>query len=194
MLKIEKDKVLIKTKDKDEYLPGIVESISIGGSIIYEKQETDDKNKRKVLLGYDDKTISITLKLFSEKINGETIDIYNQLAKLEKLFKKSENSVPQIYTFIHPMAKARGISKVLFQKLESSESIDKNIINVTIDFIEFTPAEIIVKENEQSQNTNNNKSDTKTTQQDNKTSSIVEEQEPKIEWKKYFEAGKNKWK
>lgn len=183
MLTIEKDKI----KLDDEYLPGVVQSISIGGSIVYEKQNTEGKYQRKVMLGYEDKTISISLKLFPQTLTGEKIDVYDQLAKLEKLFKKSENSVPQVYIFVHPQAKARNISKVLFQRLESSESVEKNIIDVSLEFIEFMPAEIITKEEEQKKPSTTNKTTNQTTTQTQKM--MVEEQEPKIEWKKNLKSG-----
>ena len=164
MLTIDGDKI----KLDNVLLPGVVQSISIGGSIIYEKQDRDTTStKRKLVLGYEDKSISISLKLYPEKLTGEKVDIYKELESLEKLFKKSENEKPKVYTFIHPHAKSRAISKVLFQRLESSEDTSKNTIDVSLEFIEFIPAQVenISKtQTSQQQNAQNQQNSTKNNQ------------------------------
>ncbi|NPV38295.1 MAG: hypothetical protein HPY78_03355 [Brevinematales bacterium] len=196
MLTIRQDSLMLD----NETLPGVIQSISVGGSIIYEKQD-DDTKKRKVSLGYDDKTISIELKLYPYTRTGEEIDVYSQLAILEKFFKKQENSIPKVFTFVHPHAKSRSISKVLFSRLESSEDISTNTISVSLEFIEFVPAEIVAREDAKQEglsksSTSSQSSQTVSTQssQNKSSSTPATEEEPKIEWKKNLKKGRESWK
>ena len=185
MLTIDGDKI----KLDNVLLPGVVQSISVGGSILYEKQDTDTTStKRKVMLGYEDKSISISLTLYPESLDGEKIDVYKELETLEKFFKENENAKPKVYNFIHPHARSRAISKVLFQRLESSEDVSKNTIDVSIEFIEFVPAQvenISQTQTSQQQNAQNQQNSKKNNQNNKqKPKSPVEEQEPKIDMEK----------
>lgn len=200
MLTIKQDTLMLD----NEILPGVVQSISIGGNIIYEKQD-DDTKKRKVSLGYEDKTISIEMKLCPYTITGEEIDVYSQLARLEKIFKKQENSLPKIFSFVHPHAKSRAINKVLFSRLESSEDISTNTISVSLEFIEFVPAEIVAREEAKQERVSQSSASQKTNQNQSQipssSSSVpsspatpATEEEPKIEWKKNIQKGRGSWK
>lgn len=126
-----------KVKVGDDYLPGILESVSVGGSIIYEKSN-DKESKNKVMSGYEDKSISISMVIIDDDRNDK--DRYEILEEVEKMFMKKKDSLPEIYTILHPHIQARNIDEVLMKSLSSSEDNSLEVISIDMEFIEFEAA------------------------------------------------------
>lgn len=134
-----------------EIIPGVLQSIAVNGAIIYEKSGAEKSQaKKKVLSGYDDKTVSIVLLLIGESENEETDydDIYEQMAAIENMFMNTKNKLPVVYTMNHPMIKARNIDKVLFKSFDSDWSTGGKKASANLEFVEFVPAkyEVVDKE------------------------------------------------
>lgn len=121
----------------DDYLPGILQSISIGGNIIYEKS-SDKESKNKVVSGYEDKSISISITIVDDDRTDETR--YDVLARVEKMFMKTKDSLPKTYTIVNSHVQARNIDKVLMKSLSSSEDNGSEKISISLEFVEFEPA------------------------------------------------------
>ncbi len=185
MLTIERDRIKLNGK----FLPGVVQSISLNGTIIYEKQD-GEKEKRKVVLGYEDKEISVDLILYPYDIYGNKINVYEELKKIEEIFKEEKDGKPKTFTFAHPHIESRGLSSVLFKSFESSENVESNVINVSLNFIEYYPA--VIKETQektQQANKNNQSNQNKNVEKKTKNQTPATEEEPKIEWKKNLKKG-----
>jgi hypothetical protein len=125
-------------------LPGILDSISVGDSLLEDSVETADKSGSvKIISGWADTDISITLILIDiPTYTADTItpgitrfDCLKQIAGAFR--QKDGEGKPRVYAIQHPHFSAWGIRESLFSKLKSSESRSKRIITCTLDFIEF---------------------------------------------------------
>lgn len=146
----------------DDILPGILQSFSIGGAIIYETSGADKaQSKKKILSGYEDKTVNISLILTGEDEN-EYETIWPQVKQIEDLFMKTKDDLPVVYKIIHPMAKARNIDKVLFKNFSCDMQSGVKIVSANLEFIEFIPAQYeIIDKNSSSADTTANDEKTK---------------------------------
>ena len=135
-LKVDDDRGIVLL---DSYaINAVLQSLSIGGSIIYEKKEDESSGKKlKVLSGYDDKKINIEMRILS--LEDETPD-YETLKKIENLFSKTDAGIPHLFIVDHPHIEARNIDQVIFSDLTSSENNNTGIIDIDLSFIEFIPA------------------------------------------------------
>lgn len=128
----------------------IIQSITVGGQLIINTSNNDNTGvSKKVVSGYDDKTVNISLVILP---TDEGLKNYNELKKIEEVFSNTKQGKPIIYTLILEHIQARNIDKLLFSKLSSSEDNKRNTINVELEFIEFVPAKW-VNENKTEQNT-----------------------------------------
>ena len=147
-------------------LPGVVQNISIGGEILWDTAGTQGNNNQKTTKGYKEKIVTITLLLLGKKskttfhildkiIGDEPKTPYQVLEELERLFKETEESsqniatgsktsaeeavsiMPSIYTIKNDHINNRGINKVCFTSLSSSENNAKDYITVSLTFEEF---------------------------------------------------------
>ena len=151
-------------------LPGVLQSISIGGEILWDASGSGINKNQKTTKGYKEKIVTINLILLGEKsrttlhvldkvldqIIGENSNTpYQTLKELERLFKETEESskniaigskpptkeaisiMPSLYTIENDHINSRGINKVCFTSLNSSENSAKDYINVTLTFEEF---------------------------------------------------------
>ena len=125
-------------------LPGILDSISVGDSLLEDSVETADKSGSvKIISGWADADISITLLLID--IPTYTADTFTPgvtrfdcLKQIAGTFRqKDSEGKPCVYAIQHPHFSAWGIREFLFSKLKSSESRVKRIITCTLDFTEF---------------------------------------------------------
>lgn len=121
----------------DTTLKGILQSLSINGEIIVDSSNgAADNNTTKVMRGYKDKTVSISLKI----IPTEDKTVYDILEELEEIFKNEEDQTPKVYTLLNKHTVARGIDRVLFTSLSSSEDNTQESISVSLNFEEFVAA------------------------------------------------------
>jgi hypothetical protein len=125
-------------------LPGILDSISVGDSLLEDSVETADRSGSvKIISGWADADISITLLLID--IPTYTADAFTPgitrfdcLKQIAGTFRqKDDDGKPCVYTIQHPHFSAWGIREFLFSKLKSSESRGKRIITCVLDFAEF---------------------------------------------------------
>jgi hypothetical protein len=128
-------------------LPGILDGISVGDSLLEDSVETADKSGSvKIISGWADADISITLLLID--IPTYTADAFTPgitrfdcLKQIAGTFRQKDNEgKPCVYTLQHPHFSAWGIREFLFSKLKSSESRRKRIITCALEFAEFDSA------------------------------------------------------
>jgi hypothetical protein len=118
-------------------LPGLLASLSVDGEVRYDEQKVDGQSgKRKTPKGFEDQEVSVTLTLCTD----EQSDCYEKLAQLMPFFRKTTAQAnPQIYDFVNRHAGARGIRRVIFDKLKSAETNTTDTITATLSFREHRP-------------------------------------------------------
>jgi hypothetical protein len=135
ILRIDNAAGIIKIGSPPEELPGILESIKINGSLLFENAEIQGRSgKVKVVQGWDDAAVSISLSL----IDGQGKTRWDCLKLISGVFKKiADNGKPEIYTLNHPMINAWGAKRLLFSSLQTSENRTMRKISVSLDFVEY---------------------------------------------------------
>ncbi len=145
------DYVMLKSKFGLVKLPGIITEFNITGDLNIKSDENQKtKRKLKVFKGYNDKEISVSLVLVDDDGDGRLYGYlfgnpkkgmtrYEKLAFLEEVFtdKYKKNGHPLIYRIITKHTKSRNLKTVLFSKMDSTESSNKNKIEVSIAFEEY---------------------------------------------------------
>jgi len=119
-------------------LPGILVSQTVQAAVRYDESQHDNQSgRKKAILGWDDATITLTLDLLCDAEG----DCYAKLQTLNRLFKGAEKgkSAPRIYDVSGSHARARGISRVVFDALDSYESDQEDTIQATLTFVEHLP-------------------------------------------------------
>jgi hypothetical protein len=146
ILAIDSDDGIIKIGSPPEILPGIVESIRIGDSLLIENAETQGRSgKVKVVQGWDDAAIQISLSLIDNPDGRETR--WDYLKQIAAVFKKvSGNGKPEVYTLSHPMIGAWGTKQLLFSSLESTESRTRRKISVSLEFTEYDSSAGVIQD------------------------------------------------
>jgi hypothetical protein len=137
ILGLDTDGGIIKVGSPSEELPGIFESIKTSGSLLFENPEVQGRSGRvKVVQGWDDTAVTITLSLIDNPGAGKTR--WDSLKHITGIFKKvGDDGKPEIYTLSHPMITAWGTKKLLFSFLETSENRTRQKISVSINLIEY---------------------------------------------------------
>jgi hypothetical protein len=120
-----------------EELPGLLVSLRIDGKVRYDEQKVDGASgKSKTPQGWDDQTVAVILTLTTDGAG----DCYEKLANLTPFFRKTDTRAnPQIYTLTNRHAQARGVRQIVFDRLESTESITSDTIRVSLGFTEHIP-------------------------------------------------------
>jgi hypothetical protein len=132
-----------------EALPGLLQTLTIDGKVRYDEQKVDGHSgKSKTPQGWEDQTVKATLLLLTD----EASDCYEKLAALTPYFRKPDDKAnPQIYALANRHSQTRGIRRVIFDHLESSESSRDDVIKVTLGFTEHRPP-IVRQERAQAKN------------------------------------------
>jgi hypothetical protein len=125
-------------------LPGILVSASIGSEIIWDAAKEDGASgKKRVAMGWDDASVNLVVDLLTD----EESDCYEKLRALDKVFKGHDNKgLPQVYDVRNRHTLARNIDKVAFDRLESAEDDQTDIIRCTLRFSEHIPAIVKMEE------------------------------------------------
>jgi len=119
-----------------QLLPGILVSQSIRGAVRYDEAKKDHMSgKNKVPRGWEDSTVTLTLDLLTDSAG----DCYSKLAVIDKIFKGAQKANPKIYEVTGRHLRARGISRVVFDSLDSDESDQDDVIMATLRFVEHIP-------------------------------------------------------
>jgi hypothetical protein len=124
-------------------IPGIVDSIQIGDSLLEDSVETADKSGSiKIISGWADADIAITLLLIDIPTYTNTtvtpaVTRYDCLAHIAQIFKQMAESKPRVYVIHHPHIHAWGLREFIFITLKSTEQRGKRIITCTLEFDEY---------------------------------------------------------
>ncbi len=118
-------------------LPGLLTSLSVRGQVRYDLAEQDGlSGKTKTPLGWEDDSIILSLALTSE----DESTCYDKLRIINGWFSGQDSSGnPMVLRVANPHLLARGISEVVFDGLESSETDQDDIINASLKFSEHNP-------------------------------------------------------
>jgi len=141
---------LIDEDGKEITLPIDNTGVDISKNIRYEDNTGEGNSSlSRLYQGYDPATIDIYFELSDD----EEKTAFEKLKEIEKSFKRLKDGRPIIWTIIDPHCKARGIKKVQYENLQSSET-DTGITAV-LTLLEAENPES-KKENKTSSNSNAN--------------------------------------
>jgi hypothetical protein len=124
-------------------LPGIVDSIQIGDSLLEDSVETaDTSGSMKIISGWADADIAITLLLidiptYTNNTVTPAVTRYDCLSDIAKIFKQMADRKPRVYTIEHPHIHAWGLREFIFNNLKSTEQRGRRIISCTLEFDEY---------------------------------------------------------
>lgn len=152
-------------------LPGVLQSLSVNGEILIDSNNSaGNREPQKLMRGYKDRAINITLKLLSvpksiNDVNTKKLSSkeeiqnaintakffhteiekypYDILGELNQLFQNKEDGIPTVYRLFNRHTYARGIEQVLFTSFSSSEDNTTETLTVTLTFEEFIEARYI---------------------------------------------------
>jgi hypothetical protein len=128
----------------DQEVPGIFKALSVRGQIKYDDTKMDAKSgQARIPAGWEDADITVTLDLLTD--NAGTC--YKKLKNLNSIFKGADaerdtdhgqkvKQPPKIYTVVNQHINARGVRKVVFSGLASSESDEDDVIQAVLTFNE----------------------------------------------------------
>jgi hypothetical protein len=148
----EDDRGILRIGSPPEDLPGIVNSVKISGSLLFETAEVQGRSGRvKIVQGWDDADLTITMTLIDNQKTGETR--WDFLEVIANVFKKvADNGKPEIYTISHPLVGAWGTSRFLFSSLDVTENRTRHIITVSLEFLEYDSYARVKQERQDSSN------------------------------------------
>ncbi|MDR3019894.1 MAG: hypothetical protein LBU66_03205 [Treponema sp.] len=151
ILVVDCDDGIIKIGSPPEEMPGIVESIKINDSLLIEQTGVEGRSgKTKIIQGWDDCSLLITLSLIDNPGAGKTR--WDYLKQITGIFKKvSQNGKPEVYTLSHPMTNAWGATRVLFSSLETAESRTRRKITASLEFVEYDSAAGVIQERQEAE-------------------------------------------
>ena len=123
-------------------LPGHFRLLQVGQDIVIDEMQVQDKDGHiKQPAGYDEGKIKIEVVLIPD--DG---DVNTQLASIYGLFRKVEGQIkPDIHSISNIHANSRGIKKILFNRLESTESEEDDSLAVKIELEEYVPVAVQVQ-------------------------------------------------
>ncbi len=113
-------------------LVGVVENISIDGKIIMDSSKAEGASKtEKVLSGYDDITISVSLLL----VPDENMSIDTQIETLQTEFERSQQGIPVVHSIEQDYINAIGVYEVYWTSLSFSYAKD-SLVGADLAFVE----------------------------------------------------------
>jgi hypothetical protein len=108
-----------------------------------EAEQDGLSGKVKVPMGWEDADISAIVELLTDEFST----CYDKLHELNRIFKGTNNGGnPNIYDIVNAHAISRGIERVVFSGLSSSETDQDDVIAATLNFIEHIPPVTKVEE------------------------------------------------
>ncbi len=120
-----------------EELEGVLQSLSVNGEVIIDSNNSASNNQpQKVMRGYKDKSVSITLLI----VEKEDKTVYEILEEIENIFQDKEDNIPKVFTLFNKHTVARGIDEVVFTGLSSAEDNSTDTLALTLKFEEFVSA------------------------------------------------------
>ena len=124
-------------------LPGVFSSMEISQDVEIEEKEVKGRSgKAKQIIGYSDAIINFSIVLTSDS----EATSYDKLKNLQKIFGKTDSSAkPEVMRIINVHCESRGIEKVIFKSLRTSES-SGDTIEAFLEFVEYLPVIAVKKE------------------------------------------------
>lgn len=118
-------------------VPGLLRDMRVGGAVRFDESERDGlSGKAKTPMGWEDCTISLTVDLLTEHSSS----CYDKLAEIDALFRGHDNGAnPRVLTVSNPHVTSRGIEKVVFSGLQSSETNQDDTLMAILKFTEHRP-------------------------------------------------------
>jgi hypothetical protein len=152
ILAVDSEDGIVQIGSPPEDLPGILESIEINGSLLIENASQQGRSgKVKIVHGWDDAALLITLSLIDNSGAGKTR--WDYLKQIAAIFKKvSGAGKPEVYTLLHPMTAAWGAKQLLFSDLKSSEARGRRKISLSLEFVEYDSAAGIIQDRQATAN------------------------------------------
>jgi len=120
-----------------DQLPGIMESVEVGGSVKMEDVPLEEgSGSKKVVAGWNDADVSIKLSLIDNP--GKKKTRFDYLEVIVGIFKKLDKAgFPEVININHPFVNAWGVKKLIFRDLKTSESRGRKKISVSLEFVEY---------------------------------------------------------
>ena len=117
-------------------VPGILKSLNVRGAVVFDEAERDGlSGKTKTPKGWDDSAITLTVELLTDETT-----CYDKLAALDALFRGHDTAAnPRVLDVANAHVSARGVERVVFAGLDSSESDRDDVILATLRFSEHRP-------------------------------------------------------
>ena len=120
-------------------LPGLVKNLEIKASALVEEQTIEgSSSKPKQATGYEDCKVTIELSLE----DSEKLSKTEKLQQIQNLFKKKNQSVPQIFKISNEHTSIRGIDSVIFKQMDTKEGSKASEIIANLEFWEYVPVTI----------------------------------------------------
>ncbi|WP_419787210.1 hypothetical protein [Pseudodesulfovibrio sp.] len=117
-------------------VPGILKSLNVRGSVLFDEAERDGlSGKTKTPKGWDDSVITLVVELLTDDTT-----CYDKLAQVNALFRGHDNGAnPRVLDVANAHVTARGVERVVFAGLDSSESDRDDVILTNLKFTEHRP-------------------------------------------------------
>ena len=120
-------------------LPGLYKSIEVTTSAKVDEQEVEGSSvKPKQATGYEDATINIELALYDSPNASKE----EKLLTIQNLFRIKGQELPDVHQIISTHTSIRNVDQVIFKNLVSKEANNKEVLKVTLEFMEYIPQTI----------------------------------------------------
>ncbi|MDY2651036.1 MAG: transcriptional regulator [Eisenbergiella porci] len=120
-------------------LPGLYKSIEVTTSAKVDEQEVEGSSvKPKQATGYEDATINIELELYDSPNASKE----EKLITIQNLFRIKGQELPDVHQIISAHTSIRNVDQVIFKNLVSKEANNKEVLKVTLEFMEYIPQTI----------------------------------------------------
>ena len=170
-----------QSKSGGVVLPGLFKSMEIKEDARVEEQEVEGKAaKPKQATGYED--AKITIELILE--DGPKLNKLQKLAQIQKLFRKSGQSLPVMHNIVNEHTAARGINKVIFKNLITREQSKNSSMTVSLEFWQYGTMKISATKKSNT-STSKNKSKTSGTSSNSKSTNV----NLNADYKQYLDSG-----
>ena len=123
-------------------LPGTFKSMEVKTPALVEEVEVKGSTKKpKQATGYEDGKVTIELSL----IESEDQTIIDKLDIIQKIFRNTGQTKPNVYEIVNEHTAVRGINKVIFKDLSTKDTNKKNEIIAALEFWEYVAVTVTAK-------------------------------------------------
>ena len=123
-------------------LPDLYKSTEVTTPAKVDEQEVEGSSvKPKQAVGYEDATINIELELY----DSPNATKEEKLIVIQNLFRINGQELPEVHQIINAHTAIRNVDQVIFKNLVSKEANNKDVLKVTLEFLEYIPETIKAK-------------------------------------------------